>query len=129
MAEVSPLVDFSISNRTDNIRTDSGIDQDYAKAVKYFKLAADQAWVDGQLQLGTMYFSGLGVQRDYKQAVKYFQLASQSGHVLAFYNLAQMHSTGTGMMRNCHTATELYKNVAERGRWGEMLMSAHSAYR
>ena len=29
-----------------------GVDQDYTKAFKYFSLAADQGWVDGQLQLG-----------------------------------------------------------------------------
>ena len=31
--------------------------QDYAKAFKFFNLAADQGWVDGQLQLGIMYYS------------------------------------------------------------------------
>ena len=34
-----------------------GVDQDYTKAFKYFSLAADQGWVDGQLQLGIMYYS------------------------------------------------------------------------
>ncbi|XP_074648873.1 protein sel-1 homolog 1-like [Tubulanus polymorphus] len=106
-----------------------GVEKDYSKAFKYFTQAADQGWVDGQLQLGTMHFSGLGVPRDYKMALKYFNLASQSGHVLAFFNLAQMHATGTGVPRACHTATELFKNVAERGRWAEMLMEAHSSYK
>lgn len=106
-----------------------GVEKDYTKALKYFSQAADQGWVDGQLQLGNMYFSGQGVRRDYKQANKYFSLASQSGHVLAFYNLAQMHATGTGMMRSCPTAVELFKNVAERGKWGEKLMEAHLLYR
>lgn len=49
--------------------------------------------------------------------------------MLAFYNLAQMHATGTGMMRSCTTAVELFKNVAERGKWGEKLMEAHMLYR
>ena len=31
--------------------------QDYTKAFQYFQAAADQGWVDGQLQLGTMYYS------------------------------------------------------------------------
>uniref|UniRef100_A0A183DHK6 Sel1 repeat family protein n=1 Tax=Gongylonema pulchrum TaxID=637853 RepID=A0A183DHK6_9BILA len=62
-------------------------------------------------------------------AIKYFQLASQSGHVNAYYNLAQIHATGTGVPRNCHTAVELYKNVAERGRWSERLMEAYVSYR
>lgn len=76
-----------------------------------------------------MYYGGLGVRRDYKMAVKYFNLASQSGHVLAFYNLAEMHATGTGVPRACHTATELLKNVAERGRWGELFMKAFSSWK
>ncbi|XP_015836829.1 protein sel-1 homolog 1 isoform X1 [Tribolium castaneum] len=105
-----------------------GVEKDYTKAYKYFLAAADQGWVDGQLQLGNMYFSGLGVRKDYKLANKYFSLASQSGHVLAYYNLGQMHAQGTGMLRSCPTAVELFKNVAERGRWGEILMQAHSDY-
>lgn len=106
-----------------------GVEQDYAEAFKYFQLASEQGWVDGQLQLGIMYYSGLGVRRDYKAAIKYFNLASQSGHVLAFYNLAQMHATGTGLMRSCSTAVDLYKNVVERGRWGEILMEGYNQYR
>ena len=38
--------------------------QNYELALKYFQKAAEQGWVDGQLQLGTMYYSescGLGV--------------------------------------------------------------------
>ncbi|XP_056021102.1 protein sel-1 homolog 1-like isoform X2 [Ostrea edulis] len=106
-----------------------GIEKDFAKALKYFSMAADQGWVDGQLQLALMHYGGKGVRRDYKLAVKYFNLASQGGHVLAFYNLAQMHATGTGVLRNCHTAVELFKNVAERGRWAEMLPEAYSMYK
>lgn len=37
--------------------------------------------------------------------------------------------SGTGVPRNCHTAVELYKNVAERGRWSERLMEAYASYR
>ncbi|KAE8744202.1 hypothetical protein FOCC_FOCC009122 [Frankliniella occidentalis] len=110
-----------------------GVQKDYQKALKYFTQAADQGWVDGQLQLGNMYFSGLGVRRNYRMANKLFALASQSGHVLAYYNLAQMHATGTGMLRSCSMAVEastsLYKNVAERGKWGNRLMEAHWHYR
>lgn len=106
-----------------------GVPKDYVKAHKYFMQAAEQGWVDGQLQLGIMYYSGIGVRKDFKKAIKYFNLASQSGHVLAFYNLAQMHATGSGMARSCHTAVELFKNVAERSRWTELLMEAHNDYR
>ncbi|XP_028910753.1 protein sel-1 homolog 1 isoform X2 [Ornithorhynchus anatinus] len=106
-----------------------GVPVNYDLALKYFQKAAEQGWVDGQLQLGSMYYNGIGVKRDYKQALKYFNLASQGGHILAFYNLAQMHATGTGVMRSCPTAVELFKNVCERGRWSERLMSAYSSYK
>merc|ERR1719431_1684847 len=106
-----------------------GVTKDYKKAFEYFQKAVEQNWVDGQLHLGNMYYHGWGVRKDFKMATKYFNLASQSGHVLAFYNLAEMHATGTGMLRSCTTAVELYKNVAERGKWGEKLMEAHTDYR
>ncbi|KAL4641845.1 hypothetical protein GN956_G10901 [Arapaima gigas] len=106
-----------------------GVPVNYELALKYFQKAAEQGWVDGQLQLGTMYYNGIGVKRDYKQALKYFNLASQAGHILAFYNLAQMHATGTGVLRSCHTAVELFKNVCERGRWSERLMTAYSSFK
>jgi len=106
-----------------------GVVQDYKRAFDYFSKAAEQSWVDGQLYLGNMYYKGLEVKRDYKMAIKYYNLASQSGHVLAFFNLADMHATGTGMLRSCTTAVEFYKNVAERGRWSDLLMEAHTDYR
>ncbi|KAG8126390.1 putative Protein sel-1 protein [Naja naja] len=106
-----------------------GVPVNHELALKYFQKAAEQGWVDGQLQLGSMYYNGIGVKKDYKQAYKYFNLASQGGHILAFYNLAQMHATGTGVMRSCHTAVELFKNVCERGRWSERLMTAYNSYK
>lgn len=36
-----------------------GVKKDYDKARQYFSQAAEQGWVDGQLQLGNMYFSKL----------------------------------------------------------------------
>lgn len=106
-----------------------GVEKDYAKAHKYFLAAAEQSWVDGQLHLGNMYYNGLGVKKDYKQANKYFAQAAKSGHVLAHYNLGQMQAQGTGIMRSCPTAVEFFKIVAERGKWGELLMQAHNDYR
>jgi SEL1 protein len=79
--------------------------------------------------LGVMYYNGQGVKRDFKMAIKWFQAASQSGHVLAYYNLAQMHATGTGVLRSCTTATELFKSVAERGRWSNMFIEAFNLYK
>ena len=34
-----------------------GVERDYDKALKYFTQSAEQGWVEGQLQLGNMYYS------------------------------------------------------------------------
>lgn len=106
-----------------------GVPKNTMQALKYFQLAADQGWVDGQLQLGNIYFGGIGLKRDYKMAHKYFSLASQSGHVLAYYNLGKMYAGGMGIMPSCPTAVELFKNVAERGKWAENLMFAYQYFK
>lgn len=49
-AATSPLVQS-------DIRSFSRSPQNYELALKYFQKAAEQGWVDGQLQLGTMYYS------------------------------------------------------------------------
>jgi SEL1 protein len=103
----------------------SGVEKDYAKALKHFQLSADQNYVEGHFLLGIMYFYGYGIKKDYK----HLNLAAQLGHVLGFYNLAQMHASGTGVLRSCTTATELYKNVAERGVFSHKLVEAYTAYK
>jgi SEL1 protein len=107
----------------------SGVEKNYAKALQYFQMSADQGYVEGHFLLGIMYYFGYGVKKDYKMAVKYFNLAAQLGHVLGYFNLAQMHATGTGVLRSCTTATELYKNVAERGSSSLMFQEAHNSYK
>ncbi|QQP52559.1 Uncharacterized protein FKW44_004745, partial [Caligus rogercresseyi] len=101
----------------------------YAIALYYFEKAAEQNWVEGQLQLGNMYYKGLGVSQNYKTAMKYFFLASQSGHILAYHNLAEIYASGIGTLRSCSIAVELYKNVAERGKWGSLFLSAHRDFK
>jgi len=33
-----------------------GVEKNYEKAFQYFKMAAEQGWVDGHLQMGTLYY-------------------------------------------------------------------------
>ncbi|KAK4472806.1 hypothetical protein MN116_004023 [Schistosoma mekongi] len=100
-------------------------------ALELFLKAADQGWPEAQLHLGRLFLGNgtHGIKTDYKLALKYFTMASQQGNVLAFYHLAEMHAKGTGVLRSCSTAAELFKNVAERGRWSKLFMSAYSAFR
>jgi len=90
--------------------------------VQYFKMAADQGHSEGQLNLGTLYFSGDGVKQDYSKALTYFALAAQQGNLVALFNLGHMHQHGLGTTTSCSLAVQLYKKVAEKGPWTAALL-------
>jgi len=60
-----------------------GVPQDYIKAVKWYRLSADQSEPFAQFSLGLMYFEGHGVPQDYVMAYKWWSLAAAQGHELA----------------------------------------------
>ena len=55
-----------------------GVTQDYAEAVKWFKLAAAQGYASAQYNLGLMYANGQGVTQDYVIAHMWSNLAALS---------------------------------------------------
>ena len=56
-----------------------GVPQDYAEAVKWYRLAAEQGDANAQYNLGLMYDNGQGVPQDYAEAVKWYRLAAEQG--------------------------------------------------
>ena len=56
-----------------------GVPQDFAEAVKWFRMAAEQGFAIAQNYLGVMYAEGLGVRQDYVQAHLWFNLAAAQG--------------------------------------------------
>ena len=63
-----------------------GVKQDYKKAVKWFRLAAEQGFFLAQNNLGLMYATGQGITQDMVQAHKWFNLAAINGHPQAARN-------------------------------------------
>jgi hypothetical protein len=53
-----------------------GVPQDYAEAVRWYRLAADQGHASAQNNLGVMYATGEGVLQDYVQAHMWYNLAA-----------------------------------------------------
>jgi uncharacterized protein len=53
-----------------------GESQNYAEAIKWYGLAADQGHPGAQLNLGVMHKKGQGVPQDYAEAVKWYRLAA-----------------------------------------------------
>lgn len=57
-----------------------GVEQDYTKAAKWLKKAAECGHTEAQLQLGNLYTEGLGVEQDYKKAKAWYEKAAYQGH-------------------------------------------------
>jgi uncharacterized protein len=57
-----------------------GVPQDYAEAVKWYRLSAAQGDAMAQSNLGVMYVNGQGVPQDYVQAHMWFNLAAAQGN-------------------------------------------------
>jgi len=89
------------------------VTQDYAEAVRWYRLAAKQriANVNAQFNLGNMYVTGRGVTQDYAEAVRWYRLAAKRGDPRAQLNLGIMHGTGQGVPQDDATA-HIWFNIA-----------------
>ena len=56
-----------------------GVPQNYAEALKWYRLAADQGHASAQYNLGIMYANGQGVPQDYVRAHMWFNLSAAQG--------------------------------------------------
>jgi TPR repeat protein len=56
----------------------TGVEQNWAKAVQYYRLSADQGYAKAQCNLGTMLGQGAGAPKDPVEAHMWFYLAAQS---------------------------------------------------
>src|SRR5262249_42938129 len=57
-----------------------GVPLDYAEAVKWSRLAADQGFSTAQYYLGIAYGNGQGVPKDLVQSYKWFEVAAAHGY-------------------------------------------------
>jgi uncharacterized protein len=69
-----------------------GVSQDYGKAHKWFKKAADDGNTAAMINLGRLYEQGLGVAQDFGNALEWFQKAAGAGNREAAVNLARCMS-------------------------------------
>jgi len=75
----------------------SGVPEDDAEAVRWYRLAADQGEAAAQYNLGVRYANGTGVSEDDVEAVRWYRLAADQGEAAAQYNLGFMYELGEGV--------------------------------
>ncbi len=67
-------------------RQGQGVPQDFAEAMKWYRLAADQGYANAQFNLGWMYEYGQGVLQDNVMAHMWYNIASANGNELGGTN-------------------------------------------
>ena len=67
-------------------RKGKGVPQDYAEAMKWYRLAAEQGHAYAPYYLGQMYRKGKGVPQDYAIAHMWYDIGSANGHELGGTN-------------------------------------------
>ena len=93
----------------------NGKDQNYVKAAKYYRIAAEQGHADAQSNLGACYENGTGVSKDYTEAVKWYRKAATQGQMYAQNNLGRCYEYGIGVAKDCAEAAKWYSKAAEQG--------------
>jgi len=88
---------------------------DYAEALKWYRLSAEQGNAGAQTNLGVMYDNGQGVGQDKAEAVKWYRLAAARGSAEAQYNLGEMYAEGQGVAQDYGEALTWYRQSAARG--------------
>lgn len=88
---------------------------DYAKAMEYYRRAADAGSVDGLRSIGNLYANGEGVEVDPKKAREYYDLAAAQGDAKSFYNIAILYQYGEGERQDTGKAVEYYLKSGEMG--------------
>jgi TPR repeat protein len=70
---------------------------EYAEAMPWLRLAAEQGAVEAQRRLALMYEAGQGVPRDDEQAAFWLHCAAAQGDPLAFYKEGFSYATSAGI--------------------------------
>jgi hypothetical protein len=94
-----------------------GVPQDYAEAVKWYRLAAAQGDAKAQFNLGLAYEHGQGVEQDNAEAVKLFRLAAAQGDARAQRDLGTMYELGKGVTQD-YVRSHMWFNLSAASGWG-----------
>lgn len=66
----------------------------YPKALSMLKKSASQRYVNGQVSLANLYYSGIAVEQDLGMALHYYELAAKQGHPEALIKVACLYLEG-----------------------------------
>ncbi len=95
--------------------SEGGVTQDYAKAVYWFRKAAEQGHGKAQSWLGVCYEHGDGVAKDIAEAVRWYRMAAAQGVADAQLSLGNCCYIGEGVAKDYAEALKWYRKAAAQG--------------
>ena len=91
-----------------------GVEQDWAEAYKWFKLAAEQGVPTAQHNLAVMYERSRGTEQNLEEAAKWYEKAAEQGYPPSQFNLAVAYARGWGVQADPAKAVSWFERAAER---------------
>ena len=85
--------------------------QDYARAVYYYRLAAEAGYAAAQNSLGYCYTNGYGVEKDEKQELSWYLKSAENGNATAMRNIGICYENNNDFS----AAEEWYNKAKEAG--------------
>lgn len=92
-----------------------GLQQDDAKAMKYYREAAIMGDKEAQCNLASGYAMGRGAAKDMACALVWFRASAAQGCAMALLNLGRCYALGDGVERNLTTARGYFAEAAACG--------------
>ena len=83
-------------------------EQNYAEAVKYYKMAHEHGNLIASENLGYCYYYGRDVEVDYKAAYHYFIVPALAGRCESMYKIGDMYANGLYVEENKDVAFMMY---------------------
>lgn len=93
----------------------NGVEKDYAKAMSFYRRAADRGNSAAESSIGYMYAKGQGVEKDDSKGFLWTQKAADHGDDEAQRNLGIMYKAGLGVDQNITKAMEWLLKAADQG--------------
>lgn len=87
------------------------VQKNYIKAVKWWKIAAENGHANAQYNLGVSYKLGTGLPIDLEKSIFWFKKAAAADHTLAQYNLGGIYM----QQKDYEKAIPLIKKAADKG--------------
>jgi uncharacterized protein len=83
--------------------------QDYAEAIRWYRLAAEKGDAAAQNDLGSMHLNAMGVPKDATEAAKWYRKSAEQGLAMAMFHYALRCLHGDGVEQDDAEAVFLAK--------------------